>query len=224
MNDVDAILLLGPTGAGKSPLGDLIERQGLWGRPCRHFDFGRRLRRIVSGENRAAGLSPADVKFLSSVLDRGVLLEDEQFYIAEAILRAFIGELPERGETPRLQATRRDAASTVLVLNGLPRHVSQARDVDRLVRMRAVVHLSCSPQDVLERIRTNVGGDREGRGDDDESAVRRRLEIYGQRIAPLDEHYRSLGVDLVTLTVGPADTPRDVWCMLNAAKPPSGIE
>ena len=42
-----AIVLLGPTGSGKTPLGDLIERCGLWGAPCLHFDFGACLRSIV---------------------------------------------------------------------------------------------------------------------------------------------------------------------------------
>ncbi|MCX7427258.1 MAG: hypothetical protein NTW96_16720 [Planctomycetia bacterium] len=43
----DAMLLLGPTGSGKTPLGDLLERRGLGGRRCVHFDFGAHLRRIV---------------------------------------------------------------------------------------------------------------------------------------------------------------------------------
>ena len=42
-----ALLLIGPTGSGKTPLGELLERSGLWGRPCRHFDFGERMRRIA---------------------------------------------------------------------------------------------------------------------------------------------------------------------------------
>jgi len=211
MSEANAILLLGPTGSGKSPLGDLIHRQGLWGRPVRHFDFGRQLRDVASGRIRIEGLSDADVEFLAGVLDRGALLEDEQFYMARAILQAFIRQLPE---------SRGDAAPAWIVLNGLPRHVSQARDVDSLVRVRAVVHLACTTEAVLERIRTNVGGDREGRRDDDESAVRRRLDVYEQRIAPLDDHYRRLAVPLVTLTVAPTDTPRDVWQKLDGRPSP----
>ena len=47
-NTLWAVLLLGPTGAGKSPLGDWLEARGLWGRPCHHFDFGANLRAIVA--------------------------------------------------------------------------------------------------------------------------------------------------------------------------------
>ena len=41
-----AVLLVGPTGCGKSPLGQLLERLGLKGMRCLHFDFGKRLRKI----------------------------------------------------------------------------------------------------------------------------------------------------------------------------------
>ena len=44
-----ALLLIGPTGSGKTPLGDLLDREGLWHRRCCHFDFGERMRRIVAG-------------------------------------------------------------------------------------------------------------------------------------------------------------------------------
>jgi len=42
-----AVLLLGPTGAGKTPLGEMIEARGLWGMSCLHFDFGANLRAVV---------------------------------------------------------------------------------------------------------------------------------------------------------------------------------
>ena len=47
MQRPSAILLLGPTGSGKTPLGELMERRGFGGRRCRHFDLGDRLRRFV---------------------------------------------------------------------------------------------------------------------------------------------------------------------------------
>jgi hypothetical protein len=47
-NSLPALLLLGPTGAGKTPLGDWLEAHGLWGRPCHHFDFGANLRAVVA--------------------------------------------------------------------------------------------------------------------------------------------------------------------------------
>jgi hypothetical protein len=39
-----AILPLGPTGSGKTPLGDYLEERGLFGRRCVHFDFGEKFK------------------------------------------------------------------------------------------------------------------------------------------------------------------------------------
>jgi len=198
MSRAEAILLLGPTGSGKTPLGQVLEDRGLWGRPCRHFDFGRRLREIAACE----GPADDEVALLRAVLDDGALLEDEHFAIAEKILRAFLADGPA-------------APDAQVVLNGLPRHVGQARDVDAIVAVRAVVELSCTPEAVLERIRTDAGGDRAARDDDDRAAVRRKLAIFAERTAPLVQHYRAGGVRIETVEVGPETTAEQLWKTLN---------
>ena len=40
-----ALLLLGPTASGKTPLGKLIEERGLWDFRWVHFDFGAQMRK-----------------------------------------------------------------------------------------------------------------------------------------------------------------------------------
>jgi len=82
---VDAVLLLGPTGAGKSPLGDALEQRGLLGRKCRHLDFGAELRSAVSGGKGSAAYSPEELDFIHGVLERGLLLENEHFPLAKKI-------------------------------------------------------------------------------------------------------------------------------------------
>jgi hypothetical protein len=55
-----AILLVGPTGSGKTPLGALCEKKGLWQSRVFHFDFGAILRRIAAagpGSNRMSASS-----------------------------------------------------------------------------------------------------------------------------------------------------------------------
>ena len=81
-----AALLLGPTGAGKTPLGQMIESRGLWGDECLHFDFGANLRRVVDENRPDEVISRADIEFLRGVLASGALLEDEHFPIARRIL------------------------------------------------------------------------------------------------------------------------------------------
>jgi adenylate kinase len=192
----EAILLLGPTGSGKTPLGERIQVRGLTGRACAHFDFGDRLRRITAGRLAVEGLTGADRAFLVEVLERGALLEDEHFAIAETILRAFIEEV-WRG---------RDAHATIVVLNGLPRHAGQAEAVDRIVDIRKVVELSCTPGTVLARLLADTGGDRASRIDDDPDLVRRKLRTYAERTAPLVEHYRRRATAVLCLSVGPETT------------------
>jgi adenylate kinase len=192
-----ALLLLGPTGAGKTPLGVELEDRGLWGRRCVHFDFGANLRRGAVGQLPDGLLTNDEQRFLVKVIESGALLEDEQFAIAEKIIRAFI---QERGVD----------SNTFVVLNGLPRHAGQATALQPLVAMRAVINMTCDAATVLERIRTNAGGDRVERADDDPDSVRRRLDIYRERTAPLVEFYRNAGVRIIDLPVGVNTTAADL--------------
>ncbi|MHC4406662.1 MAG: nucleoside monophosphate kinase [Planctomycetota bacterium] len=196
-----AILLLGPTGSGKTPLGDLIAERGLWSARCLHFDFGASLRRIVEGSPDPS-FSRDDVDFLRRVLQSGALLENEHFPLAKRIFRSFL-------------AARGADDHTVVLLNGLPRHAGQAGDVDRIVRIEAVVCLRCPRDTVLARIRADVGGDRAGRDDDDPRSVAAKLRLFDERTAPLLEHYRRLQARIETIDVTASMTPQQAWQILD---------
>jgi adenylate kinase family enzyme len=198
-----AVLLLGPTGAGKTPLGDVLAREGFMGRRCHHFDFGAQLRRVRDGQHGHGAFTADEVAFVQRVLDAGALLESEHFHIARRILGAFCVE-------------RAVASGDWLALNGLPRHVEQARDVDDLLDVRAVVALECSPEVVAERIRTNAGGDRTGRDDDAPDAVARKLSVYRARTRPLLDHYAAKGARMLTVTVRANDTAAELWKSVRA--------
>ena len=202
MEKISAILLLGPTSAGKTPLGEVMAQKGLWGRRCHHFDFGCHLRRIVAAAEPPEDFTQDDVDLLAAVLRSGALLEDEHFAIAEKILLAFI-------------ADRRIDGDSWIVLNGLPRHVGQAKNISTIIDVQVVIHLSCPQEAVLERIRTNVGGDRKGRTDDQRDATRAKLEIFSQRIAPLLDHYRCREARIETINVNANTTPENIWLELN---------
>ena len=84
----DAILLVGPTGSGKTPLGDAIGVHGIQGKKAAHFDFGEQLR-IVTSVKSPLEIESDDIDYLKRILAEGKLLENETFYLAEHILSAY---------------------------------------------------------------------------------------------------------------------------------------
>lgn len=195
-----AMVLLGSTGAGKTPLGNLIEQRGLWNHRWVHFDFGAQLRRIAAGDCRDGQFGPDDVAVIQRVLREGALLEDAHAALAEQVLRAFLAEhaSPEIG----------------VVLNGLPRHAGQIKTIEPLVEVCTVLALRCPSETAIQRIRNNVGGDRAGRCDDTEEMVRAKIELFYQRTNPLVAHYLDLDIPVRRIVVTATMTPDEVWQIL----------
>ena len=193
-----SILLLGPTGAGKSPLGDQIEKKGLRGKRCFHFDFGHELRCIAELDLPPEGFRKKDLLFIRDVLVKGLLLESEHFHIARKIVHYFLIRNDFRGED-------------VLILNGLPRHTDQAKDMAGIVEVRSLVVLECGPEEVYSRIEKNTGTDRTGRIDDGIAMIRKKLDIFNARTAPLFEHYSSMGCDILNVRVTASLTPEGAY-------------
>ena len=198
MHHPKAILLIGPTGSGKTPAGEFLENAGLDGCVCHHFDFGEHLRLAVAEGH--PDISYADRKFLETVLRGGVLLENNRFYLAETILRVYIRDRG-LGETD------------VLILNGLPRHADQADDVCTLVDIVRVICFDCLPDVICDRIAENSGGDRTGRTDDDHAAIAAKLTIFRERTLPLLDYFKKKGVPLRTVSIDTTTRPADV-CQL----------
>lgn len=193
-----AILLIGPTGAGKTPVGDHIEKKGLGDRKCHHFDFGHQLRAVAENDSPPEGFGNDDHLFIREVLDKGLLLENEHFPVAEKIINLFI----------RKKNVKKD---DLLVLNGLPRHIDQAKDLGDLVTVKRLVVLECSAGHVYERIRTNTGSDRTGRTDDSVQMIRAKLEIFKNRTTPLIDYYANIGSDVFRIKVTASSTAEHVY-------------
>jgi adenylate kinase len=210
---IDAILLLGPTGAGKSPLGDAVARSGLFGRRCHHLDFGSELRGAVSEAERASIYTNGEIDFIHGVLERGLLLENEHFSLARKIISLFLSR------TGFLQ-------DDVLVLNGIPRHEGQASDIATIAHVHSLVILDCSAEDIYCRIQENTGGDRMGRVDDNRELIEKKLDIFHERTAPLIEHYERCGRKLYRIPVLNTMTPADAYRRLSSlatADPPVSL-
>lgn len=185
---VRAVLLLGPTGSGKTPLGRLMEKKGCLAGRCHHFDFGERLRRAAGRLKPPASLSPEEMSVIRRSLETGALLEKEDLGIARKLLLSFLRR-------------RRTAASDIVVLNGFPRHCAQAEYLEPLLDVFLVISLKASASVIMKRIKHDPGGDRFGRNDDDERAVSARLKSYNERTQPLVGYYVARGATLVTIGV-----------------------
>ena len=182
-----AILLIGPTGAGKTPLGEILEKRGLWGRKCLHFDFGSQLRTSVV--RQSTPLNREEIATVRALLKANALLEDAHFPIALKLFQDFL-------------SLHQAARSELIIMNGLPRHEGQAARLDGAIEMLALVCLNCSPEVVRARIKTNAGRDRKKRLDDSLPEVARKLKIYEAKTLPLVEYYRGLGVRILSIQVG----------------------
>lgn len=180
-----AMLLVGPTGAGKSPLGEEVQRRSGW----LHFDFGMFLRAIASGTN-SCGLDSRQIVFVRELVESNALFPDESFPLVQRILdSAIAGSSLDRG----------------LILNGLPRTVSQAVAMESIVKLRGLVFLDCPMAAVMARVERRargLGADHAGRADDTKGQILRKLTLFEEQTRPMLEHYSNRGVPLRVLSVG----------------------
>ncbi len=191
----EAILLVGPTGAGKTPLGEWLELHGLWRRRCHHFDFGANLREVAAGT--ATGFTAQEVRFIQDVIVKGALLEDENFHLALKILQEFVSE-------------RHVQADDLLVMNGLPRHIGQAHAIAQHLRFVAVIDLQCDAETIYARLHRNTGGDRTDRTDDSITLVQHKLGVFAERTKPLLAFYEERGVPLIHVRAGKSTLPSEI--------------
>lgn len=94
--------------------------------------------------------------------------------------------------------------ANLLVLDGVPRNLPQARLMDAHIEVLHVVHLDCDNDDeMIERLKKRAL--REKRQDDaKEDVIRRRLQVYRDETRPLLEYYPKQTVTMVQALGAPA--------------------
>ncbi len=162
------IVLLGAPGSGKGTQAvRLVEQLEL-----PHISTGELLRSAVEAGTELGQKA-------KTVIDRGELVSDD-------IMLGLI--------TQRLS---RDDAKNGFILDGYPRNITQAKALDEILErqgqaMVEVLHIDVDAELLLQRIAGRAA--EEGRSDDAEEVVRKRLRIYAEQTAPVVEYYTAKGV------------------------------
>ena len=159
------VVLLGPPGCGKGTQAERLRDRA---------GFALVATGDLLREARAAGTELGTRA--AAFMDRGVLVPDELIVglVAEAV--AALGSGP-------------------VVLDGVPRTVPQAVELDALVRAHARVLSAAILIDVPdEEVVRRIAGRRQGRSDDTPETARERLRVYHRDTEPLVRHFEARGL------------------------------
>ncbi len=198
------LVVLGKQGAGKGTQCVRLSHHYV----VPHVSTGDMLRREVKSQ------TPFGLR-AKKIMDDGELIPDD------LIMEMVANRISER-----------DARARGFILDGCPRTIAQADQLDEILRpgrLDLVIDLEVPTALVLKRLASRrvcvdcgtnysvssppsinwtcdvCGGEVIQREDDTEDAIRRRLELYEAATAPLIEHYERAGLLARVSGTGPAD-------------------
>jgi adenylate kinase len=159
------IILFGPPGAGKGTQASLIEKNY----QIPHLSTGQIFRDAINNETELG-------KKVKSILDSGDLVPDQTVVdlVAEEI--------------------KKDQYANGYILDGFPRTVAQAKAFDNILdnqddSIDAFIFLKVPEKELVKRILSR----QEGRSDDTEEGVKKRLDVYNNETRPVKEYYEENG-------------------------------
>jgi adenylate kinase len=173
--------MIAPPGAGKGTQGALIATQ--FGIP--HVSTGDLLRDHVARQTELG-------RTVQEHLARGELVPDEIVLgmVREALVAA-------------------KAAGTGYVLDGIPRNIEQARATYRIaleldMTANVALHLQADDGALVQRLLARAA--LEGRADDTEDVIRKRLGVYHEVTHPIVSWYSQRGILVSVDATRPADS------------------
>jgi adenylate kinase len=160
------MVLLGAPGSGKGTQGEkLVAHYGI-----PKISTGDALRAAVAAGTELGRKAKA-------TMDAGQLVADD----------IVIGIVEERLAQPDAQKG--------FVLDGFPRNTAQAQVLDQMLQrlgqpaVDKAVHLAVDDEQIIKRLLDRAH--KEGRADDKEDVIRRRIEVYNAETHPLLDYYRA---------------------------------
>lgn len=184
------LILLGPPGIGKGTQAEILSSE--LGIP--KISTGDMMR-----EEAAKGMELG--KKVKAYMDRGELVPDE---VAMKIMKKRLGQ--------------KDCSSG-FILDGFPRTIAQARELEKISKIDLVLNLSASRKEIVERIAGRLtckscgeiyhsrhspprtkgkcdkcGGGLYQREDQKAEVVERRIEVYEEQTKPLISYYENKGI------------------------------
>jgi len=180
---VSRFLLIGPPGAGKGTQAERLAKA--FNIPA--ISTGDIFRFNVKNETELG-------KLAKSFMDRGE-------YVPDSVTNDLV----------RDRLTHQDAAGGFL-LDGYPRTADQVTELDAILaehgtKLDAVIQLTADTDEVVRRLLNRAL--EQGRADDTEDVIRRRLEVYSAETAPLTSVYASRGLVVLVDGLGAIDEVTD---------------
>ena len=162
------LLLIGMPGAGKGTQAERLSQS--YGIPA--ISTGDIFRHNVKNETELG-------KQAKAFMDRGE-------YVPDSLTNALV----------RDRLSHEDARNGFL-LDGYPRTADQVAELDDILasmgeKLDAVVNITANTDEVVKRLLNRAR--EQGRADDTEDVIRRRLEVYEEQTAPLIAIYESRGL------------------------------
>jgi adenylate kinase len=111
----------------------------------------------------------------------------------------------------------REELSDRVIFDGFPRTIPQAEALDRLLeetgtKLLGVVLVEAPEEELVRRMLKRA--ELEGRSDDNEETIRRRLQVYREKTEPLIQYYEKTGA---LRRVDGLGTPDEVYARIRAA-------
>ena len=170
------LLIMGPPGAGKGTQAKKIAKR-------------LQIPAISTGEILRANVDARTLlgREAARYLDAGELVPDE---IINGMVRARLDE---------------DNTAKGFLLDGYPRTVAQVETLDNILadegaKLDRVLHLTVDTDELVRRLLSRAESD--GRTDDTEDVIRRRLEVYREQTEPLLGVYAQRGLLVIVNGMG----------------------